>query len=167
MYSADENEKWYHETNAQHDDQQPEERRMPPEGVSYARKQQPSRFIAEQAGRVLHQPSAHRGRAEALPRTLQGEARPVQLRRSLREQLLQVLRDELQLPRTEEPHRDVLRDKPRGLYPARPVRGGCFSRKERKDARRLCDLCVLCGLNTTGHGGRDDFSRKERKEQKE
>ena len=88
-----------------------------------AREQQLTRFREEQAGRVLYATSAHRGRAEALSRPFQGEARSLQLRRSLREQLLQVLRDELQRARAEEPDRDLLRHESRRLYAARFVRG--------------------------------------------
>ena len=43
-----------HETNAEHDN-------LPLEGVNQARKQEALRFVAEQAGRVLHQPPAHWG----------------------------------------------------------------------------------------------------------
>jgi len=74
----------------------------------HAMQQQSSRFFTEEAGRVLHEPSADRGRAEALSRALQRQTRALQLRRSLRKQLLQVFRDELQCARTEEPNCDVL-----------------------------------------------------------
>ena len=85
-------------------------------------KQQSRQRHGGQTGRVLHAAQNHRGRAAALPEALQGKDRPLQLRRPIRVEFLQVLCPQLQQARPQEAHSYVLCGFVHNRYPALPLR---------------------------------------------